>query len=144
MISRHFWPIWVSVRLVIRLIGSIITGIMSPGTVAGLPESSRLTTGVDADTGGNPHSDGQSMGSRSKKSNGKVVTKMEAQKQAVSPDKPAGLNFNKTVSEKKKEAIDCLTDMLSIFIEVSKGCDRKKVQKFYDHRRKAHRLILEI
>jgi hypothetical protein len=84
------------------------------------------------------------MVSRSKKSNGKVVMKMGAKRQVVSSGRPVDINFNKPVNEMKKEAIDCLIDMLSIFIEVSKGCDQEKVQKFYDHRRKAHRLILEI
>jgi hypothetical protein len=69
---------------------------------------------------------------------------MGAKRQVVSSGRPVDINFNKPVNEMKKEAIDCLTDMLSVFIKVSKGCDRKIVQKFNDYRRKAHMLILKI
>jgi hypothetical protein len=84
------------------------------------------------------------MGSRSKKSSRKEVIGMEAQKQVASVAKPADLDFDSLVQERKKQLIGCLDDMLSVFIEVSKGCDREKVQRFLDHKCEAHKLIARI
>jgi hypothetical protein len=60
---------------------------------------------------------------------------------AVLLDKSPGLDFNKPVDVNKMKLIDCLNEMLSVFLEVSKTCDKEKIDKFLDAKGQAHRLV---